>query len=355
MTGNGHCRAIRIGPVGDDMTAAGPPAFCRREPAGEWAASRYQDVQAVLSDPRFEVPPAAAGGAAGTVAWLRAEVSRFTNGPEHQRRRDRAVAELSRLDPGVLRADAGQRAHTVLDAAGGPGDRVDVMALLARWVPMATMAGCLDAEDPGAVAAAVIHAAKGYFPGADGETLRLADAATARLLGLLGPCDTVTAVARISLMIQACDATAGLIGTALHKLQEAPEPQARWPVAALLAEVVRHSPPVRASRRVAREPFGFGGHPIAAGDAVVCSVEAANRDPAVFERPAEFDPGRVQRPSLTFGYGVRPCPGVDQALMLAAGVVEAVTQRCRLLPGQQIGYEPSQPLRIPQRLEVVLG
>lgn len=346
--------------MGDESEDRQPAAFGRGA-AGEWAASRYEDVQAVLADPRFEVGAAASAEETGTISWLRASVSRFCNGELHQQRRALAAAQLARLDPAGLRAAARQRTHAALSDAGKPGDRVDVMAKFARWAPMAAMAEPLGATDPGAAAAAVIQCARGYFPGASDQTLRRADTATARLLRLLGAqsAGLDVTVARIALMVQGCDATAGLIGTALHLLADPPAPAARapargWPVEALLAEVLRHSPPVRASRRVAAADADFAGHTIAPGDAVVCSVDAANRDPGIFERPGEFDPGRRQQPSLTFGYGVRPCPGVDQALMLAAGVVETVTQRCRLLPGQQIEWEDS-PLRIPRRLEVVLG
>jgi cytochrome P450 len=155
-------------------------------------------------------------------------------------------------------------------------------------------------------------------------------------------------------MVQACDATAGLIGTALHILQDSPPASAGWPTGAVLGEVLRHSPPVRQSRRVARELADLGACEILAGDAVICSVADGNRDPAVFDRPDLFDPARSGPPSLTFGYGVRPCPGQPQAMKLAAGVVDAVRERCSFLPGEPVDYLPSSPLRIPARLVVVL-
>jgi cytochrome P450 len=219
---------------------------------------------------------------------------------------------------------------------------------------MAAMAAALGAADAGTAAAAAAQAARGYFPGADEQTARLADEATAQLVTLLGPAEPGIVVARIALLVQGCDATAGLIGTALHVLADAPAGAGGWPTGALLAEVLRHSPPVRASRRVAVAAAQVAGQQVGAGDAVVCSVEEANRDPAVFERPGEFDPARPQPPGLTFGYGVRPCPGEAQALLLAAGVVDAVRERARLLPGQPVEYEPNPALRIPRRLEVEL-
>jgi cytochrome P450 len=352
----------------DDDAGARPPqptaqptarlagaGLARSAETGEWIASRYADVQAILADHRFEVPAAEDTGAAiGTISWLRAAVSRFANGTEHERRRARVIGQLSLLDPDELRGTAGERTRAVLDEAGQRGDRIDVMALLARPVPMAAMAAMLGIADPDPAAAAVIAIAAGYFGGPDERVRQAADAATARLVDLLGVVDLDVKVARITLMAQACDATAGLVGGALHVLQDAPDAGARWPTDAVLSEVLRYSPPVRASRRVARSPVEFGADQVSPGDTVVCSVDSANRDPAVFDQPDRFEPARNGPPSLTFGYGVRPCPGQSQALMLAAGVVDCVRERCAFSPGEPVEYLPSSPLRIPRRLEVVL-
>jgi cytochrome P450 len=325
------------------------PAVVHSDPAAERVVSRYADVQAVLADDRFEVPPATGDGVIGTIAWLRSSVSRFANGAEHRARRARAEGELQRLDPDRLRCAAHRRADELLVA--NRGTRIDVMARLGRWVPMVTMAAALGFADPEDAARAVIATAAAYFPGANAEAQRAADVSTAQLVAMSRRAELDAIVARIALMVQGCDATAGLIGTALHVLQDG-DPQ--WPTDALLTEVLRHSPPVRASRRVASIELVLDGSLVRAGDPVVCSVDAANRDPAIFERPDRFDPGRQEKQSLTFGYGVRPCPGAAQALALAAGVVDAVRHRCTLLPGTSVEYEPSTALRIPRRLEVAL-
>ena len=61
-------------------------------------------------------------------------------------------------------------------------------------------------------------------------------------------------------------------------------------------------------------PAQLGDRAIATGDSVVCAVEplAAPAGPAAA--------------ALTFGYGLRPCPGPAQALALAAGVIDAVRE-----------------------------
>ncbi|HEX4705782.1 MAG TPA: cytochrome P450 [Pseudonocardiaceae bacterium] len=283
-----------------------------------WTAARYQDVRAVLSDDRFEVAAAPATAAVGTVAWLRASVSRFTNGPEHGRRRARLVRELDRLDPVALRSAATGRADAALRETVRPGGRIDVMSLLARRIPVATMAAALGIANPTTVAAAVISTAAGYFPGATAENELVADAATTWLVGALAPAELDVIIARITLLVQGCDATAGLIDKAVHAMRDS----ASVTTDALLAEVLRHGPRAGAIRRVARADIDWC--PVAAGDTVVCDIDAANRDPDVFKQPDRFDPERGGPPSLTFGYGIRPCPGQAQALALAAGVVDAV-------------------------------
>ncbi|MGC1909051.1 MAG: cytochrome P450 [Candidatus Dormiibacterota bacterium] len=329
------------------------------KPAGgsEWVASRYRDVQAVLADERFEVGTVPQVGAVGSVAWLRASVSRFVNGAEHQRRRQRVEAELRRLDPQLLRSDCYRRACVATQEAGHPGERMDVMALLARQIPMAAVAGMLGVADPTRAAQAVIALSAGYFPGSDPSTQPAADGATAQLVSMLEPAHRELIVSRIALMVQGCDATAGLIGNSLYVLKEAQTAKlaAIWSTESLLWETLRRHSPLRASRRLARESVEFQGRQLAAGAAVVCAVDVANQDPLAFSHPTRFDPGRVGPASLTFGYGVRPCPGQAQALGLAAGVVDAVREHCSFVLGQPQEYEPSTALRIPARLEVVLS
>jgi cytochrome P450 len=323
------------------------PAFAPSGPAGEWVAHRYADVQAVLADGRFEVPQAPAAVQTGTIAWLRASVSRFTNGEEHQRRRALAVAEIAPLAPGGLRHAARERAAAALAQAAAPGGRLDVMAHLARRVPMAAMAAALGVTSPREAAEAAIAVAAAYFPGADEQAVHQADKATSQLVDMLSPAPLEVIVARIALLAQGCDATAGLIGLTLHLLQENQASAPGEPTDALLQQALRHTPVVRASRRVAREAATVGGGDVLPGDAVLCDIETANLDPAAF-RPPE-----LELPVLTFGTGLRPCPGEHQARALAAGVVDAVRENCALLPGQPVDYEPG-PLRIPRRLDVTL-
>lgn len=289
------------------------------ENAHEFA--RHAEVVAAVADPSLvPVPPAAdasyaahsAPAGPGTAAWLRESVARFASGPVHERRRAIVEAELGRLDPEALRQAAAV-------AAKDPGDAYDV-----RLIAVQVLAEALSLPDPEDVAHDVAVVAGVYFGGESAE----ADAAVARLLVAArhdGEGDPETLANRIGLLVQACDATAALV----NRTREAAGREARageYDEDALIAETVRHDPPVRAIHRVARQATTVAGTAIAAGDRVTLNLVAANRDPAVFERPDEFDPGRPEpaTAALTFSSEPRRCPGRQQALALAAGILTAL-------------------------------
>jgi cytochrome P450 len=316
-----------------------------------WVVTRHADVRAVLDDSRFVVPPPPAGGEVGTLAWLRASVSRFSGGPEHRRRRGIVLDELRPVDVPGLRRSARERTEAELRRAGC---RLDVMARLARRVPVGALGSALGVGDGDlqALVTAVTAVAAAYRPEA-AAAAGGADAAVARLAGLLPPGAPDLTANRIGLLVQACDATAALIGNALHAALRGPAAEVRrWPVEAVLAETLRWDPPNWNTRRVGVEGAVLAGRPLDAGTAVLLHLRAANRDPAVFEDPDRFDPTRPRRPHLTFGHGPRPCPGAEHALALAGGVVGAVLAAPCALAGTELRHEPARNLRIPAALEV---
>ncbi|ONI87325.1 cytochrome [Saccharothrix sp. ALI-22-I] len=65
--------------------------------------------------------------------------------------------------------------------------------------------------------------------------------------------------------------------------------------------------------RTALEDIEIGGVVVRAGESVSISVAAANRDPARFERPDEFDIHRPAGGHIGFGHGVHQCLGQQLA------------------------------------------
>ena len=293
-------------------TATGPSAALPRivaDPA---------QVRAILADPGYRVPDPGRGAPAGTMAWLRQNVARLSNGADHARRRELAEDLLRRLDPGALRAGARDAAHTAIDAAGGRP--FDAMTQVARQVPVRVLAEALDVAHPEQASGQLAAVAAAFLPGmADRGT---ADASVARLAELLpaGPDEQVAA--RIGLLVQAYEATAGLIGNAVAAGMQAAVPR---PAADTVARTVRGNPPVRLTRRVTPS-----------GETIALDLAAARDDPAGH---------------LAFGYGPRACPGAAHARALAEGAGEPLLGRCRWT-GAEISYPDPPALHVPVSLEL---
>ncbi len=158
----------------------------------------------------------------------------------------------------------------------------------------------------------------------------------------------------IGFLSQACEATAGLIGNTLVALgREAPARVAGQPggapLRAIVAEVVRHDPPVQNTRRFLAGDAVVGGQAMKAGDAVLVVLAAANRDPIANPEPARFDPLRSARQAFTFGVGPHACPGEAVAMAIAEAGVEALlasgVRPERLV--QRVTYRPSANTRVP--------
>ncbi|MGN9813514.1 cytochrome P450 [Micromonospora sp. BQ11] len=320
----------------------GPPTFA---PDTGWTVTRHADVRAVLLDPACRVP-VAGDGPPGTLAGLRGLASRFSDADRHPARRALGVAALAPLDPDELRHEAARETSAVLDRAGG---RLDVTGALARRVPLRVLAARLGLADPDAAVPAVAAVAAAWHPGADRTRIVAADRAVEVLSSMVPAGSPEARANRLGLLVQACDATAGLIGSAVRHGLALPLVVS---TADLVAEVLRLDPPVRGTRRVVTAATRVAGSDLAVGDPVLLRFDAANRDPVVFADPDRRRPGRPDG-VLTFGAGPRGCPGERLASALAAGVVSVLRRRCRLVhdPGD---HEPHPLLRVPRRIDLTV-
>jgi cytochrome P450 len=276
------------------------------------------EVRAILADPGYRVPDPGRGAPEGTMAWLRQNVARLSNGADHARRRELAEDLLRGLDLAALRTAARDATNAAIDGAGGRP--FDVMALVARRVPARVLAAALGVADPDLAAGQLAAVAAAFLPGmADRGT---ADGSVARLAELLpdGPDEQVAA--RIGLLVQTYDATAGLIGNTVAAGMRAAAPR---PAADLVAQTLRDDPPVRSTRRVAPS-----------GETIALDLTAARDDPAGH---------------LAFGSGPRACPGAAHARALAEGAAGPLLARCRWT-GAEIRYPQPPALYVPARLEM---
>lgn len=78
-------------------------------------------------------------------------------------------------------------------------------------------------------------------------------------------------------------------------------------------EVLRLRPPFFGFFRRTTKDVSISGTEILLGKDVYCGWAAANRDPSVFDKPAELDIGRPNIRHMSFGFGIHSCPGAPLA------------------------------------------
>ena len=136
------------------------------------------------------------------------------------------------------------------------------------------------------------------------------------------------------------ETTTNLIGNGLHALLSHPDQLARLATdRALLPwaveELLRYESPLQLNNRLATAPIVLpDDQTIAPGYFVTLAVGAANRDPAVFDRPDDLDIGRRPNPQLAFGHGAHACAGLNVARLEA-----------RIAIGRLIARHPQLALR----------
>jgi cytochrome P450 len=209
------------------------------------------------------------------------------------------------------------------------------MALAGR-IPLVVLAEALDLPRGEEALAAIESLCRRLAPRLDDPVRPDPTTVAAALATAFGPLDERT-VNVASLLFQARDATAGLIGIAAHRLLGEPD---RWgPITAETIERIdRGEPAVQLTTRATTRDMEFGDVVVPAGGTIVLWLAAANR----------------QTRSFSFGAGPHACPGRSQALEIAAGVLRAVVERGARMVGDVL-YEPRPNLRIPTDLVVELG
>jgi cytochrome P450 len=109
----------------------------------------------------------------------------------------------------------------------------------------------------------------------------------------------------------------------------------------VVLEALRWEPPVALLPRLAPAAGEIAGVRIPAGAQLLAGIAAANRDPRAFADPDRFDPERPESEILSFGYGIKFCPG---AFMARAQLLTALDVLIERLPGLRLadptGMEP---------------
>jgi cytochrome P450 len=161
------------------------------------------------------------------------------------------------------------------------------------------------------------------------------------------------------------DSTMGMLSCSALELMRRPEEAARLVNAdeaelhRIMEELFRmYSPTQRGFRRFAKEDMEIGGQRISAGDTVLLSIGAADRDPAQFPDANELDFDREQNKHLVFGRGPHACPGAELARIENGIALQKLFQRfpniALAVPENELRWRESTLIRLPQSLPVTV-
>lgn len=350
------------------LLAARQP-FYRDEVLGLWVAAEAGPVAEVLASPDCHVRPvhepipnAIAGTPAGEIFR---HLIRMREDPERTALKTAIVKALAMVEPlGAMEASATLAAQFANDLSQ---DKPDI-AGFAFSLPVQVVARLLGfpAEALTSLAASLTSFVAGLSPLAGPQTVEAAIAAASGLMAGMRThlvsegrrstlCRTFVAEAEragcrdadeiaanaIGLMMQAQEATAGLIGNVLVALCRDPSLRsAAMRDAAVLAsmvqEVLWQDPPIQNTRRyVARETV-IAGQALKPGEGILVILAAAQQDT-----------GSSGRRMLAFGEGRHACPARNLASTIAEAGVACLLDRDHFADMALPVYRQSVNARIP--------
>jgi cytochrome P450 len=358
-------------------------ALYRDNRLGLWIAASAPAVVAVLTCPACRVrppgepvPAAFLGSPAAAVFRHRI---RLNDGEAHRPLKQAATAALDALEPARVARESRRWAEHLAREIG-PATGPDRFAEFASALPLHVLCSLLGVADE--AIPAVVRLAGDFVDGLSpestpGQTERakaaagplrelfrsqLHDAGAGSLLGELAGqarrlgCDEPDVVVAngIGFLVQARDATAGLIGASLLALARRPDVRERVEqspdlLGDVVEEVLRHDPPVQNTRRHVAEPVVIEGQKLRPGEVVLVVLAAANHDPRANPDPGRFDVTRRERRIFSFGDGPHACPGQRLATTIATAAVRQLLEN-GLDPDRldrYPAYRPSANLRIP--------
>lgn len=162
------------------------------------------------------------------------------------------------------------------------------------------------------------------------------------------------------------DSTMGMLACSSIALMERPDYAKRLANAdpdelkRLMEEMFRmYSPTQRGFRRFAKEDLTIAGQKISAGDTVLLSIGAADRDPKKFPNPNELDFDRTENQHVVFGRGPHHCPGSELARIENGIALQQLFRRFPnmklAVPLDELQWRESTLIRLPVALPVTVS
>nr|WP_283134016.1 cytochrome P450 [Rhizohabitans arisaemae] len=339
-----------------------------------WLVTGYDTARAVLADPRFSnrdaflhpiVPPEFTNPL--QTGGFPPSFFLFTDPPDHTRYRKPLTGHFTVRRMRLLQERVAQIVEERLAEMERLGPPLDLVAEFALPIPSLVICELLgvpytdraafqrdsrlltDFTTTAEEAAAALGSLGGYLYEL---ILRKRATPTDDLLGELASAEgfTVEEIIGMSmlLLIAGYETTANLLGLGTLALLDNPGQLALLrddPSVAdgAVEELLRHLSVVTVgSTRSATEDVEIGGHTIAAGETVVVSLAAANRDPLRFDSPDDLDLTRQAPGHLAFGHGIHQCLGQQLARIELKIAFPALIRR---FPGLRLA-DPGAPIPV---------
>jgi len=125
-----------------------------------------------------------------------------------------------------------------------------------------------------------------------------------------------------------------------------------------IEEGLRWEPPLTGIGRTAMRDVEVEGVTIPAGSPIMVQMAGANRDPARWDRPDDFDLFREQKQHMAFAFGPHMCLGLHLARMETTVALNAILDRLpnvRLDPAAKDVHISGLTFRAPAHLPVLFG
>ena len=135
------------------------------------------------------------------------------------------------------------------------------------------------------------------------------------------------------------------LGNTVLALMKNPEQMARLRddsrlVRLATEEGLRYDGTAQLLQRVARKDMKLRSKTIREGDLIYLALGSANRDPAMFTEPDQFDVGRTDNRHLAFGAGPHVCLGMTLARRELDAALRRLMQRT-----PRLRFDPERPTR----------
>jgi cytochrome P450 len=346
-------------------------------PPHNWIVTRYEEVSAVLRDPRFSSDMDTRFLIPGWEERIREFRKKhkgitfrssmlFKDGSDHERLRSLVSRAFTPRMIESLRARIQQIADGLLDAAE-PKGRMDLVADFAYPLPVTVICELLGVppEERGQLRDWTAKVARSLDPSMNAEQqagiIAAGDEASELFTAYFTPLieqrrvdpreDLLSALVQaqdggdrltteelhatcVLLLVAGHETTTNLIANGtlallrnpaeLDKVRSDPSPER---VKTTIEEFLRYDPPVVVVLRIAKEDVALGGTVVPAGHDVYPVIAAANRDPRQFPNPDVLDVDRTDNKHLTFSGGPHFCLGAPLARLEGQIAFSTLLQR----------------------------